>query len=411
MPAPKKYPDELRERATRLAVEARRDPASSVGAIRRIADQLGIHPEALRGWVKKAEVDAGDRPGTTTSDAERLAALERENRELRRANQILKSAAFFLRGGAGPSVAMKVAFIDSQKAEHGVQPVLQALESTPAQIAPSTYYAAKTRPASARSRRDEQLTATIERIHEENYGVYGARKIWHELHRQGELVARCTVERLMQAAGLRGLLRDKSPRTTRPAPETGRPHDLVKRDFTAQAPNQLWVADLTYVRTSVGWVYAAFVLDVYSRMIVGWQVSTSLYTDLALDALKMAIWRRENQGADLQGLVHHSDRGVQYRAIRYSQRLAEAGAVASVGSKGDSYDNAMAEAFNSLYKAELVRNKGPWRGLDDLEMATVEYIDWYNNRRLHGELDHVPPAEHEALHAMTQPVTATLETS
>jgi putative transposase len=305
---------------------------------------------------------------------------------------------------------VKVEFVDSQREQHGVQPVLQALEGTPAQIAPSTYYAAKTRPASARSRRDEELTAMIEQIHADNYGVYGARKIWHELHRQGVPVARCTVERLMRAAGLRGLLRDKSPRTTRPAAQTSRPADLVRRDFTAQAPNQLWVADLTYVRTSTGWVYAAFVLDVYSRMIVGWQVSTSLYTDLALDALKMAVWRRQHHGADLQGLVHHSDRGVQYRAIRYSQRLADAGAVASVGAKGDSYDNAMAEAFNSLYKAELVRNKGPWRGLDDLEMATVEYIDWYNNRRLHGELGHIPPAEHEALPAITHPVTTTLET-
>jgi putative transposase len=306
---------------------------------------------------------------------------------------------------------MKVAFVDSHQEEYGVQPVLQALEDTPAQIAPSTYYAAKTRPASARSRRDAGLIEMIKQIHAENYGVYGARKIWHELQRRGVQVARCTVERLMREIGLRGLLRDKSPRTTRPAAETGRPRDLVKRDFTAGGPNQLWVADLTYVRTAVGWVYAAFVLDVYSRMIVGWQVSTSLYTDLALDALKMAIWRRQNQGADLGGLVHHSDRGVQYRAIRYTQRLAEAGAVASVGSKGDSFDNAMAEAFNSLYKAELVRNRGPWRGLDDVEMATVEYIDWYNNRRLHGELGHVPPAEHEALHAMTRTVTAPLKTS
>jgi len=304
-----------------------------------------------------------------------------------------------------------VEFVDSQKERHGVQPVLQALQGTPARIAPSTYYTAKTRPACARSRRDEELTAMIERIHAENYGVYGARKVWNELRRRGVPVARCTVERLMRQSGLRGLLRDKSPRTTRPAAETSRPADLVKRDFTAVGPNQLWVADLTYVRTSVGWVYAAFVLDVYARMIVGWQVSTSLYTDLALDALKMAIWRRENQGADLQGLVHHSDRGVQYRAIRYTQRLAEAGAVASVGSKGDSFDNAMAEAFNSLYKAELVRNTGPWRGLDDLEMATVEYIDWYNNRRLHGGLGHVPPAEHEALHTMTQPVTGYLKAS
>jgi putative transposase len=306
---------------------------------------------------------------------------------------------------------MKVAFVDSQHEEHGVQPVLQALQDTPAEIASSTYYAAKTRRASTRSRRDEELTALIEQIHAVNYSFYGARKIWHELHRKGVRVARCTVERLMRVAGLRGLLRDKTPRTTRPAAETDRPRDLVKRDFTAAGPNQLWVADLTYVRTSVGWVYAAFVLDVFSRLVVGWQVATSLYTDLALDALKMAVWRRESQDADLHKLVHHSDRGVQYRAIRYTERLAEAGAVASVGSKGDSYDNAMAEAFNSLYKAELVRNKGPWRGLDDLEMATVEYIDWYNNRRLHGELGHVPPAEHEALHAMTQPVTAPLKTS
>ncbi|WP_229072205.1 IS3 family transposase [Actinoplanes sp. DH11] len=215
---------------------------------------------------------------------------------------------------------MKVAFVDSQQEEHGVQPVLQALEDTPAQIAPSTYYAARNRPASARSRRDDELTTLIKRIHAENYGVYGARKIWHELHRRGVAVARCTVERLMRAAGLRGLLRDKPPRTTRPAAETDRPRDLVKRDFTAEHPNQLWVADLTYVRTSVGWVYAAFVLDVYSRLIVGWQVATSLYTDLALDALKTAIWRRENHNADLRNLVHHSDRGVQPVFNRSSQQ-------------------------------------------------------------------------------------------
>jgi putative transposase len=173
----------------------------------------------------------------------------------------------------------------------------------------------------------------------------------------------------------------------------------------------LWVADITYVRTAAGWVYAAFVLDVFSRLIVGWQVATSLYTDLALEALQMAIWRRQAAGAEVGGLVHHSDRGVHYRAVRYTERLAEADAVASVGSRGDSYDNAMAEAFNSLYKAELVRNRGPWRGLDDLELATVEYIDWYNNRRLHGELGHLPPVEYEALHAMTRTVTASLETS
>lgn len=306
---------------------------------------------------------------------------------------------------------MKVEFVDSQREEHGVQPVLEALKQTPAEIAPSTYYAAKSRQESARAARDRELAAKIEQVHEDNYGVYGARKVWAELNRQGVDAARCTVERLMRENGLRGLLRDKSPRTTRPAAETGRPGDLVKRDFTATRPNELWVADITYVRTAAGWVYAAFVLDVFSRLIVGWQVATSLYTDLALDALQMALWRRQATGADLTGLVHHSDRGVQYRAVRYTQRLAEASAVASVGSKGDSYDNAMAEAFNSLYKAELVRNRGPWRGIDDVEIATVEYIDWYNNRRLHGALGHVPPAEYEALHAMTHPVTATLETN
>ncbi|AXB41508.1 integrase [Amycolatopsis albispora] len=306
---------------------------------------------------------------------------------------------------------MRVEFVDSQRKEHGVQPVLRVLQGTPAEIAPSTYYAAKTRPESARVASDRVLAEKVERVHEDNYSVYGTRKVWAELNRHGTDVARCTVERLMRETGLRGLLRDKSPRTTKPAAETGRPGDLVERDFTATGPNQLWVADLTYVRTADGWVYATFILDVFSRLIVGWQVATSLYTDLALDALQMALWRRQAGRADLAGLVHHSDRGVQYRAIRYTQRLAEAGAVASVGSTGDSYDNAMAEAFNSLYKAELVRNKGPWRGLDDLEIATVEYIDWYKNRRLHGELGHVPPAEYEALHAMTHPVTTTLETN
>ncbi|UAL28377.1 IS3 family transposase [Nocardioides rotundus] len=235
--------------------------------------------------------------------------------------------------------------MDSVAEEHGgVQPVLAALEGTSAQIASSTYYAHKSRPASARSVRDGQLTEQIRKVHEDNMEVYGARKVWHEMNRQAaatpgqQPVARCTVERLMRAAGLRGVLRDKHPRTTRPAAETDRPADLVDRDFTAARPNQLWVADLTYVRTMSGWVYAAFVLDAYSRMIVGWQVATNLYTDLALDALQMGLGRRQRAGEDLTGLVHHSDRGVQYRAIRYSQRLAEADAVASVGSKGDSYD-------------------------------------------------------------------------
>jgi putative transposase len=249
------------------------------------------------------------------------------------------------------------------------------------------------------------VTKTIKEVHEENYGVYGVRKVYAELARQGGVtgfpVARCTVARLMKVAGLQGTSRLKTPRTTRSGKGSDPRPDLVKRAFAAQAPNHLWVADITYIRTFTGWVYAAFVLDVFSRRVVGWQLSTSLRTDLALDALEMGLWTRTRAGQDTSNLIHHSDRGTQYLAVRYTQRLAEAGAVASVGSKGDSYDNAMAEAFNSIFKAELVRNRGPWRGIDDLEIAVAEYIDWYNHRRLHGELGLIPPVEHETNHHHT----------
>ena len=248
----------------------------------------------------------------------------------------------------------------------------------------------------------------IATVHGQNYGVYGTRKVYEALRREGGVVgrpvARCTVERLMRAAGLQGLNRARAPRTTWPADRAvdTRP-DLVDRDFTATAPDRLWVADITYVRTFSGWVYAAFVLDVFSRRVVGWQLSRNLRTDLALDALNMGLWLRRREGSDVAQLIHHSDRGVQYVSVRYAERLSEAAAVASVGSVGDSYDNAMAEAFNSLFKAELVRNKGPWKGLDDLEIAVAAYIDWYNHRRLHGELGLVPPVEHEAHHRDTTP--------
>ncbi len=274
-------------------------------------------------------------------------------------------------------------------------------------IARTTYYETKTRLPSARSIRDETVTAEIRRVHEENYGVYGIKKVWAALGREGGVedrpVARCTVARLMTAAGLRGVSRVKVPRTTIRASTPDTRPDLVDREFAASATNRLWVADITYVKTHSGWVYAAFVLDVFSRRIVGWQLSQNLYTDLALDALNMGIWTRRHAGDDLSELIHHSDRGAQYVAIRYTERLAEVEVVASVGSVGDSYDNAMAEAFNSLFKAELVRNKGPWEGINDLEIAVAEYIDWYNHRRLHGELGLIPPAEYEAHHAATRP--------
>ena len=306
---------------------------------------------------------------------------------------------------------MIVKFIDEKKVEFGVEPIVTEVKSAGVTIAPSTYYAAKSRPPSKRSISDEVTTAKIRDVHEANMSVYGARKVWAEMHRTGHPVARCTVERLMRAADLHGVRRSPAPvpRTTVPGTGPERRADLVERSFTATAPNRLWVADITYVRTFSGWVYAAFVLDVFSRYVVGWQVSRSLHAALALDALEMGIWNRTRAGADLSGLIHHSDRGVQYTAIRYSQRLADEGAVASVGSKGDSYDNAMAEAFNSLYKAELIRHQGPWRGIDDVEIATAEYLDWYNQRRLHGQLGLIPPVEHETAHATAAGAAARID--
>ena len=275
-------------------------------------------------------------------------------------------------------------------------------------IAPNTYYAHKKRSPSARQLRDEYLKVQIRRVWQNNLEVYGADKVWTQLNREGIRVARCTVERLMRELSLSGVRRGKAFKvTTRHDDRQHRPADLVDRNFKASAPNRLWVADLTYVKTHSGWVYAAFIIDVYSRMVVGWQISNSLRSDLAIDALEMAIWNRTRAGQVLDGLVHHSDRGVQYLSIRYSERLDENDIVASVGSRGDSYDNAMAEAFNSLYKWELIYPQGPWRGLDDVEFATLGYIDWFNHRRLHGEIStdnsYVTPAEIEALYYRQNP--------
>jgi putative transposase len=281
-----------------------------------------------------------------------------------------------------------IAYIDRNKDRFGVEPICRVLP-----IAPSTYHDARRRSSSARALRDTQLKAEIARVHAEHFSVYGARKVWRQLHREGISVARCTVERLMGELGLEGVRGGKARRTTTPDAAAPRPADLVDRDFSAQRPNQLWVADLTYVATWSGFVYVALVIDAFSRFIVGWQASRSLRTDLALDALEMAIWRRQ---AQLDGLVHHSDRGSQYLSIRYTERLAEAGAVTSVGSRGDSYDNALAETIIGLYKTELVRRRGPWRGIDDVEYATLEWVDWFNHRRLLEPIGHLPPAEFEA---------------
>jgi putative transposase len=280
------------------------------------------------------------------------------------------------------------ALIDAYRDRFGVEPICATLE-----IAPSTYYAAKTRPPCQRTLRDEWLCTHIRRVYDANYQVYGARKIWRQLHRENIAVARATVERLMRQLGIQGAVRGAPKRTTVAEETAQRPADLVRRDFTASRPNRLWVADLTYIATWVGFVYAAFVIDAFSRMIVGWQLATHLRTDLALDALEMALWRRDTA---VEGLVHHSDRGCQYTAIRYTERLEEAGVQPSVGSKGDSYDNALAETVNGLFKTELIGPYGPWRSVEQVEIAMLEWIDWYNHRRLHSTLGYIPPVEFEA---------------
>jgi putative transposase len=287
-----------------------------------------------------------------------------------------------------------VAFIDDYRSEYGVEPICRQLP-----IAPSVYYERKAREADPRrlperAVRDAALREEVERVWKENFGVYGARKVWRQLLREGFDVARCTVERLMRAMGLRGVVRGRKVKTTIPDDLAERPRDLVKRDFTAIRPNQLWVADLTYVATWRGFVYVAFITDVFSRRIVGWRVSNSLRSDLALNALEQALHARQGLG----NLVHHSDRGVQYLSIRYSERLAEAGIEPSVGSVGDSYDNALAETINGLYKAEVIWPNGPWRNLEEVEFATLEWVDWFNQRRLLEPIGHVPPAEFEEIY-------------
>jgi putative transposase len=283
-----------------------------------------------------------------------------------------------------------VDYIDQHRDRWGVGPICEVL-----QFAPSTYYDNKTRPPSRRSVDDAELKKEIERVYEENFSCYGAEKVWWQLHREGIACGRDRVARLMRELGIFGATRAKGKRTTVPAKEAQPlPADLVQRNFKATEPNRLWVNDLTYVPIWSGFAYTAFVIDAFSQRIVGWKVSTSLETGLALDALEMAIWSR--RGESLEGLVHHSDRGSQYLAIRYTARLEEAGMASSVGSKGDSFDNALAETINGLYKAELIRRRGPWRTAAQVERATAEWVAWWNNHRLHGSCGRMPPAEYEA---------------
>ena len=292
-----------------------------------------------------------------------------------------------------------IAFIDAHRARFGgVAPICRVLAQHGVRIAPRTYYAAKTRVPSPRAVRDVELVETIRAVHadrDKGRGVAGYRKVWHLLRRDGVAVARCTVARLMRQHGLRGAVRGRRFRTTIPDRSVARPADLVKRDFHAGAPNRLWCVDFTYVPTWSGMAFTAFVTDVFSRRIVGWRTANRMPTELPLDALEMALWVRDQAGQDVSGVIHHSDAGSQYVALRYTERLAGAGALASIGTVGDSYDNALAESVIGLYKTECIRLDGPFRTVDELELATLSWVHWYNRQRLHSALGHVPPTEYE----------------
>jgi putative transposase len=286
----------------------------------------------------------------------------------------------------------------------GVEPICAVLSGHGLKIAPSTYYEVLARVPSARARRDEDLLEHIRRVYRDNFAVYGARKVWLALNREGIAVARCTVERLMRTAGLVGARRGKVKKTTIADPDAQHAVDLVSRQFAPTAPDRLWVADITYVSTWSGWVYVAFVIDAYARRPLGWRCGTTMSTQLVLDALDQAIWTRTRTGADLESVVAHSDRGSQYTSLRYGERLAEAGISPSVGSVGDSFDNALAETINGLYKTELIKPRGPWKSVDDVEIATAEWVDWFVHHRLYEYCGDIPPAELEAAYyAQHQP--------
>ncbi|MCW7373410.1 IS3 family transposase [Escherichia coli] len=373
-----------------MVLESQGEYRSQWAAICSIAPKIGCTPETLRVWVRQHERDTGGGDGgLTTAERQRLKELERENRELRRSNDILRQAsAYFGEGGVRPPLEKIMPLLDKLREQYGVGPVCSELH-----IAPSTYYHCQQQrhhpdKRSARAQRDDWLKREIRRVYDENHQVYGVRKVWRQLLREGIRVARCTVARLMAVMRLAGVLRGKKVRTT-VSRKTVAAGDRVNRQFVAERPDQLWVADFTYVSTWQGFVYVAFIIDVFAGYIVGWRVSSSMETTLVLDALEQALWARRPSGT-----IHHSDKGSQYVSLAYTQRLKEAGLLASTGSTGDSYGNAMAESINGLYKAEVIHRKS-WKNRAEVELATLTWVDWYNNRRLLGRLGHTPPAEAE----------------
>ncbi|WP_282838267.1 IS3 family transposase, partial [Microbacterium flavum] len=395
-PTTRRYSPEEKAAAVRMVRTLRAELGTEHGTVHRVATQLGYGVESVRMWVKQADIDDGHVAGVSTAEAQRVRELEQEVRELRRANEILKRAAKFLRGGARPPTPEVVAFIDVNKNDVvegrplGVEPICSLL-----QVAPSTYYAAKDRAPSARAVSDAVLISELVTLWNANYCVYGVRKLWKTARRAGIDIGRDQTGRLMRAAGIEGATRSKRVKTTRPDPAAPRHPDLVNREFTATAPNRLWVTDLTFVPTWAGVAYVCFIIDAFSRMVVGWRCASHMRTEMVLDAIEMARWGRGTHHDDLRC---HSDAGSQFTSIRYGERLAEIGATPSIGTVGDSFDNALAETVNGYYKTELVRGParpGPWRTVEDLELATLGWVHWHNTERLHGYLGDVPPAEFE----------------
>ncbi|NKE74168.1 IS3 family transposase [Ochrobactrum sp. MC-1LL] len=389
-----KFSPEVRARAVRMVTEHEAEHSSRWAAVSSIASKIGCSAHTLHEWVEKAEVDSGKRAGLPSDVAGKMKALERENRELRQANEILrKASAYFCPGGARPPTEAMISFIDEHRSVLGVEPICRLLP-----IAPSTYYEVVAKRTdvgrlSARARRDMAMKVEIRRVFNENFQVYGVRKVWRQLQREGFDIARCTVARLMRMMGLQGIIRGKPIKTTASDKSAPCPLDRVNRHFKAPAPNMLWLSDFTYVATWQGFVYVAFVIDAFARRIVGWRASRTAHASFVLDALEQAL--HDRRPLKRGGLVHHSDRGSQYVSIRYSERLAEAGIEPSVGSVGDSFDNALAETINGLYKAEVIHRRGPWRNFEAVEFATLEWVDWFNNRRLLEPIGNIPPAEAE----------------
>ncbi|QEO10287.1 IS3 family transposase [Protaetiibacter larvae] len=390
----RKYSPEMRERALRMLAEARPSHPNMMSAVRHVAGLLGMSAETLRLWQRRYEVDAGVKPGLTTDAAAEIKRLQREIIELRKANEILKAASVFFAKGARPPLTEMIRFIDEYRDRFGVELICRVLRPAVQGFLTSRgYRAAVGRAPSARRLRDDLLVPEVARLHAENYGVYGRRKMHALMRRQGWEIGRDQTERLMRAAGVRGVRKSKRVFTTRSDKTTALPADLVNRRFTAAAPRRLWVCDVTYVATWSGFAYVAFVTDVYSRRIVGWNVAATLRSEiLPMQALDMAAW---GAGGRLDGLIHHADHGSNYTAMVYTDRIVELGAVPSTGTVGDSFDNAMAEAINNLYKTELIRQQGPWRTVEQVELATLEWVWWWNNSRLHGELDMRTPIEVE----------------